>query len=121
MKFRILTTLCVLLGVGTLQAETEHIDFFELLLNSAPRGYIAAIGAPEREPETENPREAIEWRLQTMQDEHGRIPPGAYQRANAHRRNNRKKGRSTGGLSSQDASNFPSQRTVPRTISAFIT
>jgi hypothetical protein len=106
MKFRIVTTLCVLLGVGTLQAETEHIDFFELLLKSTPRGYIAAIGAPEREPETENPREAFEWRLQTMQDEYGRIPPGAYQRANAHRRNN-KKTKTKGGLSSLDASISP--------------
>jgi hypothetical protein len=100
----------VLLAAVSLHAETvpaEQVDYFELLMSSSPRGYLAAIGAPDRKPELENPREAFEWRLRTMQDKHGRIPPGAFHRANVHRRNNIKNGRSTGRPTSQAATLSP--------------
>lgn len=94
---------CVAAALGlfaavSLHAETPsvagQVDYFELLMNSAaPRGYIAAIGAPEKKQQLENPRKAFEWRLRSMEDKHGRIPPGAFHRANVHRRENIKHGR----------------------------
>lgn len=67
-------------------ASAEGVDFLGPLLRSKPRGYIEQ-HADAFKVKPDNPREAFQWRLRTMLDEHGRIPPGAFHRANVHRRN----------------------------------
>ncbi len=107
MRLRIGVTALALLA-GAAAASAQEIDYLDVLLGTRPRGYIAAIGARERKLKPENPRAAFEWRLETMKDDKGKIPPGVFHRANVHRRNNLKAPKPKGkSLSTQAASLFP--------------
>jgi photosystem II stability/assembly factor-like uncharacterized protein len=78
----------LLAAAGNAAAEK---NFLEVLLETKPRGYLAAFSGVPEELETDNPRAAFEWRLLTMLDEKGKIPPQAFYKANDHRRKNPKK------------------------------
>ena len=68
-------------------AAADPVDFLHALLRPQAPAIFSMAPATNDEPDTDNPRAATEWRLKTMADEHGNIPPGAVYRANLHRKN----------------------------------
>ncbi len=68
-------------------AATDPVDFLHALLRPQAPMVLSTEGTTNAEPDADNPRAATEWRLKTMADEHGKIPPGAVHRANLHRKN----------------------------------
>ncbi len=68
-------------------AAADPVDFLHALLRPQAPKIFSMAPTTDAEPDTDNPRAATEWRLKTMVDEHGQIPPGAVYRANLHRQN----------------------------------
>jgi photosystem II stability/assembly factor-like uncharacterized protein len=85
MRIQMMTFL-IMAGAGT--AFAGDVDFLPFLLRPAVHGYLADLHADKREPGTDDPGAAAEFRLMTMKDEHGRIPQGAFLRAELHRLDN---------------------------------
>jgi hypothetical protein len=67
-------------------AAQEHRPDFLRLLTRPPQASLLLVSSAEEHEATDVPN-ALRWRLATMLDEHGRIPPGARYAANVHRRN----------------------------------
>src|ERR1044071_9403936 len=77
----------MLFVAGVARAEGENrVDFLRVLLDSRPKGALFAAEAEELREAT-SVRQALQWRLMTMRDEHGQIPPNARYEANLRRRN----------------------------------
>jgi hypothetical protein len=91
----LLLFIAALAAMPAFAAPAANVDFLPLLLDSPMREYRSEATARivERHREIDDPTAASEFRLLTMKDEHGRIPPGALMRANQQRRDNLAHGR----------------------------
>jgi photosystem II stability/assembly factor-like uncharacterized protein len=81
----------------------NRVDFLHLLLDSRPKTAFFA-SETEESREATSVRQALQWRLATMRDEHGHIPPNARYQANLHRRNGLHGNSGKGNLATQAAS-----------------